>query len=165
MKQLRNALAGMLLTVIIGCSERQMQQGGSSMSPTIQPNELIRVNTSAYLKAGPSRWDVVVFHPTPVPNVAPEGIWAMRVIGLPGEVLEIREDGVYIDGDLQEMPEQIAPIRYLPMVPGFPAEVSYPFSIPGDSYFVVGDNTGNSYDSRSWGAVPIQSIIGKVKHK
>ncbi|HOX58206.1 MAG TPA: signal peptidase I [Candidatus Paceibacterota bacterium] len=157
----------LILTLVVlatGCSEGRFRQSGSSaMSPTIQPNEGFVADMSAFRKAGPQRWDVVVFHPPPKETLTqPQEIWAMRVIGLPGESLEIRDDGVYIDGKREAQPDRLAGIRYVAI--SLPT-VTYPYKIAADAYFLVGDNTTNSFDSRFWGGLSRQSILGKVKNK
>ena len=90
----------------------------------------------------------------------------MRVIGLPGESLEIHDDGIYIDGRREAQPERMAGIHYVARVLRSPLPaVGYPYKIPADSYFLVGDNTTNSFDSRFWGALPKQNILGRVRDK
>ncbi len=157
-----------LLVLISGCSERCFRQSGSSaMSPTIQPNESVVADMSAFRKSEPQRWDVVVFHPPPKETLTqPQEIWVMRVIGLPGESLEIRADGIYIDGKREAQPDRLAGIHYDASIPHSPFPVvSYPYKIAADTYFLVGDNTTNSFDSRFWGALPKQSILGRVRDK
>ncbi|MFN7138946.1 MAG: signal peptidase I [Limisphaerales bacterium] len=154
--------------LVSGCSEKQFRQSGSSaMSPSIQPNETVVADMSAFRKSGPQRWDAVVFHPPSKQTSTPQQeIWVMRVIGLPGESLEIREDGIYIDGRREAQPERIAGIRYVANVPHAPQSgVAYPYKIAPDTYFLVGDNTTNSFDSRFWGSLSRQSILGRVKNK
>ena len=161
-------LIAMLALLTPGCSERSFRQNaGSAMSPTIQPNEGFVADMSAYRKTPPQRWDVVVFHPPPRETFTQPGqIWVMRVIGLPGESLEIREDAVYIDGKREPQPERLAGIRYAASVsPSAPSAVTYPYKIAPDTFFLLGDNTTNSLDSRFWGSLPRQSILGRVKNK
>jgi signal peptidase I len=161
----------LILTLVVlatGCSEKRFRQNGSSaMSPTIQPNESVVADMSAFRKSGPQRWDVVVFHPPSKETLTqPQDIWVMRVIGLQGESLEIRDDGVYIDGKREGQPERLAGIRYVASISRSPLPtVTYPYKIGADTYFLVGDNTTNSFDSRFWGALSRQSILGKVKNK
>jgi signal peptidase I len=108
---------------------------------------------------------VVVFHP-PASTAVSEQFWVMRVIGLPGEVLEIREDGVYVDGQRKAQPDGLAGIRYTSRVPvALKPAVSYPYKIPAGAYFLAGDNTTNALDSRFWGALPRENILGRVKNK
>ena len=68
-----------LVVVVTGCSERRFRQSGSSaMSPTIQPNESVVADMSAFRKSAPQRWDVVVFHPPPVTLTQPQEIWVIN---------------------------------------------------------------------------------------
>ncbi|SRR5882724_2769974 len=157
-----------LLIFAIGCSKRRFHMNGSTvMSPAIQPNETVVLDMSAFSKSDPQRWDIVAFHPPPESKTSSEAIWVMRVIGLPGESLEIREGGIYVDGKLEAQPNQLSGIRYVPSVPvKYPhPTISYPYKISADAYFLAGDNTTNSYDSRFWGAVPRPSILGRVNDK
>jgi signal peptidase I len=137
------------------------------MSPTIQPNESVVADMSAFRRSGPQRWDVVVFHsPSKETLTQRQEIWVMRVIGLPGESLEIRDDGVYIGGKCETQPDRMAGIHYVASVSRSPRPaVSYPYKISAGTYFLVGDNSTNSFDSRFWGALPKQSILGKVRGK
>ncbi len=157
-----------LLVLISGCSERSFHQNASSaMSPTIKPNERFLADMSAFRKSDPHRWDVVVFHPPPNETMTrPQEIWVMRIIGLPGESLEIRTDGVYIDGKREAQPDRLADIHYDASIPHSPFPVvACPYKIAADTYFLVGDNTTDSFDSRFWGALPKQSILGRVRDK
>lgn len=84
-----------------------------------------------------------------------------RVVGLPGEKVEVKPPYVYINGKKLSDPTSFlersytAPFRHL-------NGVAKPFIVPADSYFVMGDNSNNSNDSRYWGALPAKNILGKV---
>jgi signal peptidase I len=166
---MRNCI--LILTLVFlatGCSERRFRQNGSSaMSPSIQPNESFVADMAAFRKSGPQRWDVVVFHPPPRETLAQtQEIWVMRIVGLPGESLEIRDDGVYVGGKRETQPARLAGIRYVANTSrsSLPS-VTYPYKLAADTYFLVGDNTSNSFDSRFWGGLSRQSILGRVKNK
>lgn len=123
-----------------------------SMKETLLPGDFVLVNRLAYnigkVETGEiGRGDVVVFDP---PFDAPEP-YVKRVIGLPGEVVKIENGKVYVDETLVQEP-------YIKI--GFSAQGSW--EIPADEIFVMGDNRNNSSDSRSWGTVPINNIIGKA---
>jgi signal peptidase I len=155
----------LFVTATCGCSDRKFRQPtASAMAPTIQLNEVIVADMRAYKKASPQRWDIVVFHPPAI--ATPETtIWPLRVVGLPGERISIEVDGIHIDGKLATQPDSIRDIRYAPGAPRVRSAITFPYTIPADSYFVLGDNTTNSFDSRFWGAVPMQSILGRVRNK
>jgi len=110
------------------------------------------------------RGDVVVFkYPED-----PERDFIKRVIGLPGETLEVRDKRVYVNGRMLEEPY----VHYLepPAGPGQYNEVtSYdlrerygPVTVPDDKYFVMGDNRDNSQDSRYWGFLPREYVKGRA---
>ena len=129
---------------------------GSSMEPNLHDGQRVLVNKTSYLFSEPRRGDVIVF--TPPDTVASDNDYIKRIIGLPGEVVEIKEGTVYIhqsDGTVLTLDEQeyiVDPAR------------NYYISeeIPPDSYFVLGDNRNNSSDSRGGWTVSRESIVGKA---
>ena len=158
------ALICLVLAIRYGTSTRCYRQKTGPMSPTIKIGDFICVDLSAYAKSNPRRWDVVLFHPPAATKADSLGSWDMRVIGLPGESVSIQGDGIYIDGKRLIQPPIVNGIRYeTPKVyPAPEPDISYPYTVPADSYFVLGDNTSTARDSRFWGAVPRQNILGKV---
>jgi len=106
------------------------------MEHTIEVDDCILGLQLAYLFKEPERGDVVIF---PYPD-NPDIIYVKRVIGLPGETVEIKDGYVYIDGDPIEEP-------YLKeeMVGEYG-----PYVVPEDCYFMLGDNRNSSQDSRKW---------------
>ncbi len=123
-----------------------------SMKETLLPGDFVLVNRLAYnlgkFETGEvRRGDVVVFDP---PFEAPEP-YVKRVIGLPGEIVKIENGKVYVNDALVQEP-------YIRV--SFSAQGKW--EIPADEIFVMGDNRNNSSDSRSWGTVPINNIIGKA---
>ncbi|HHX50755.1 MAG TPA: signal peptidase I [Clostridia bacterium] len=120
-----------------------------SMEPTLQVGDRIIVNKLSTRFRDPERGQVLVFkYPLDISRD-----YIKRVVGLPGETFEIRQGRVYIDGQLLEE-------DYLP---GDLSHSDYgPVQIPEHSYFMLGDNRGNSQDSRVWGALPDNLIVGRA---
>ena len=96
----------------------------------------------------PRRQQVVIFR-APLPG-SPD--YVKRLIGLPGDRLEVRDAAVWVNGQRLAEPYLDAPMS--------PRERFGPVTVPAESYFVMGDNRGNSYDSRYWGFVPRSAIVG-----
>ncbi len=137
---------------ISGFEARGIPSG--SMLPTLEINDRILINKGIYRFKKPQRGDIIVFNPTAALRQQNfKDAFTKRVIGLPGEKVEIKKNGkVYInDRVLQEdYIKELTDNPYMPVV------------VPENSYFVLGDNRNNSYDSRYWGFVPEENIIGKA---
>lgn len=120
---------------------------GSSMEVSLHDGQRLIVVKAAYWFGEPQRGDVVIFtHPLDT-----ERTLVKRVIGLPGEQIEIKDYIVYIDGSpLQE-----------PYIKGITSSMSIT-EVPEGFYFVMGDNRQASSDSRSWGLLPEGNIIGRA---
>lgn len=110
------------------------------------------------------RGDVVVFH---FPG-DPSRDFIKRVVGLPGETVEIRDRRVFVDGrPLSEPYVFHADDRVWPNDPGIPEDKRRrdqltPTRVPEGAYFVMGDNRDDSSDSRQWGPVPARNLVGRA---
>jgi signal peptidase I len=121
----------------------------------------------------PRRWDVVAFRWPEDPRV----IFCMRLVGLPGETVTIRDGAVWIDGKKQTPPESCKGIEHLDRIENWPmtfwGSETRPAKLGPDEYFVLGDFSAMSKDSRLWEkgapghppyAVPAANIVGVVTH-
>jgi len=129
----------------------------AAMTPTIKIGQHVIVDHGAYRTASPQRGDIVVFTPPPT-AVAPGVEYIIkRVIGLPGEGISSSQTGqLSINGQPTSQPWLSQAAR---QDPG-PPIVSQ--TIPAGKYYVLGDNRGDSQDSRYFGPIPRSSIVGKV---
>ncbi len=123
---------------------------GASMQPRIEDNERILVNKFIYRFQGVERGDVVVFYYPRDPSVS----YIKRVIGLPGDRVEIRAGSVYVNAE---------PVPEPYLLPDYRDHYDMPeTTVERGHYFVMGDHRSSSMDSRSFGSVPEKYIYGKA---
>lgn len=131
-----------------------------SMLPTFEVNDRILVDRAIYQSSPPQRGDIVIFRPSEqliqmlqaAMPINPQTVFVKRVIGLPGEVLEVKQGQVYVN--------------QLPLSePYLSAAATYqwgPITVPPQSVILLGDNRNNAFDSHYWGALPQQNLLGRV---
>lgn len=174
--------AGLLLAAFAAVSlaacggdTQTFEYPSESMEPTISYHEDVTVDLDAYEDAQPAVGDIVAFHPpagheggecgTPHPPSQPcpeaigklaDEVFIKRVVAGPGAVLSIRDGLPVIDGEaiLSGVIQQCS---------GEGCNLPKPIPIPPGHYFVMGDNSGASEDSRYWGPIPLSSIFGKAE--
>jgi signal peptidase I len=135
---------------------------GPSMLPTLHDGDQVLVNKFVYYLKEPERFDIIVFH------ASEQRDFIKRVIGLPGEHIEYRNDTLYVNGEAVEEPFLEERKKYnepnqsltndfrLEELPG-----QYQ-TIPEGHLLVLGDNRSNSTDSRMIGIIPIDEVVGKA---
>ncbi len=143
---IETALLTAIIFLIVNTATGRFRIEGSSMEPNLHDGEYVIIDKVSYMLHGPERGDVIVF-------VRPgERDYIKRVIGLPGDTVEIRSGQVYVNGVALEEPYINQPVRQdLP-----PRQVE-----PG-RYFVLGDNRNNSSDSRVIGTIAADAIVGRA---
>jgi len=137
----------LVVFTVVQLSLQSFRVDGPSMEPTFEDGQFLMINKVTYRFQSPHRGDVIVFWP-PFHSDYP---FIKRVVGLPGELVEIRNGKIFIDGVLyeEEPTMQVTPRTTSVLV-------------PEDSYFVLGDNRDDSRDSRFWGSVPRDNLKGKA---
>ena len=148
------AVAVFLAFVLVFCVGMRTSVIGDSMVPALHSGQAILMNRILYRISMPKRGDVVVFLPNGNKN---SHYYVKRVVGLPGETVQIRDGNVYIDGVLLAENEQFDKM----IDPGI---AQNELLLASDEFFVLGDNRNSSEDSRSGniGAVRKDTIIGKA---
>jgi len=122
---------------------------GPSMEPNFQNNEAILLDKLSFHWRTPARGEVIIFKAPPQPAED----YIKRIIGLPGENVTIEKSEIYINGRLLHE-------VYLPQGSGLGPNEYYQKTLGPDEYFVMGDNRPRSSDSRNWGTVPKENLIG-----
>jgi signal peptidase I len=132
---------------IVNTATGRFRIEGHSMMPTLQEGEYVIINKLAYYFDEPERGDIIVLH---FPNDRSRD-FIKRVIGLPGDEIEIGSREVRVNGVLLQEPYINAPPEY-----------SGQWVVPEGKYFVLGDNRNNSSDSYTWSFLPHEDIVGKA---
>ena len=172
----REIIEAVVLAVVVfmllQATVRNFKVDGSSMDPTLMDGEFLLVNRLVYLRIdrerlarivpfwrvreespryaihAPKRGEIIVFQFPLDPNKD----FVKRVVGLPGETIEMRDGRVFVNGGLLEEPYLTVKDR----------SNAAPVRLKEGEYYVLGDNRSHSNDSRSWGAVPEANLRGKV---
>lgn len=166
------------LVVLFGFGSQHTREytvPSEAMEPAFSVGEVVTVDLDAYDGATPTSGDAVVFHPPrgaeseecvvptqrqkpcrlPTPKLSSQ-IFLKRIVATPGDRLSIRRGQPVVDGSLV-LADVIQTCRHFA-----PCNLKRTITIPANHYFVMGDNSGESSDSRFWGPVPARAIIGKV---
>jgi signal peptidase I len=140
-------LLSVVLFVSINMVSARIRVDGDSMVPTLVSGEYVIVSRLSYRLGSPERGDIIVFH---FPR-NPQEEYIKRVIGLPGDTVEVKNGSVYVNGQKLDETYLTVQTNYLGM-----------WSIPSGQLFVLGDNRNNSSDSHDWGTVPMNYVVGKA---
>lgn len=168
-----NSISGIFLdfieTVVIGLSlflvvylflMQPHQVNGQSMVPTFQNGDYLLTDKVSYRLGEPVRGDVIIFHAPPAAN-CPEGTgcdFIKRVLGLPGEVVEVKDNGIFINGE--KLYESYLPESYHTEAGAYSRDRV--ITLGPTEYFAVGDNREHSSDSRAWGPITRDEIVGRA---
>jgi signal peptidase I len=132
----------------------------SSMAPTIPSNSIVTMERFTYWRRDPARGEIVTFKTEGILELPQHQIYVKRVIGLPSEHLVISNGLLFINSHPVVITNQYGPIVIHPL-PVFASAITN-LTIPAKSYFVIGDNTSNSLDSRVFGPIPRTNILGRI---
>jgi signal peptidase I len=136
------------------------QVNGASMYPSFEDGEYLLTDKVSYKVGAPDRGDVVVFH-APEASQCPEGggcDFIKRIVGLPGDTILVQDDTIFVNGE--ELPEDYLTDEIETRPGAYTQNGS--ITVPSGMYFVLGDNRSHSSDSRTWGPVASDKIVGKV---
>jgi len=136
------------------------QVNGNSMYPSFEDGEYVMTDKLSYRLGTPERGDIVVFHAPPASN-CPTGTgcdFIKRIIAIPGDTVEVKDGNYYLNGELLQ--EDFLPEGFTTQSGQFTAKGVV--RVPDGHYFVSGDNRSHSSDSRSWGFIAKEDIVGKA---
>lgn len=150
-------LAAYFGVAVPGARYQFFSQTSVSMAPTLHPGDHCVVDMGSYRAEPPMRQDLVVFE-------APEDAlvrWVMRCVAVAGDLVEVRDGVFYLNGVAQDA--ETGPVKATAetLASGPPPSCG-PLRVPEGTVFCLGDNRGNSFDSRFWGPLRIEAVRGKA---
>jgi len=141
-------LIALIIFVILQVTVGSFKVYGQSMMPNVEHGDYILVNKMSYILGNPHRGEIIIFHHPRKPKTD----LIKRIIGLPGDTVEIKGSKLFVNNiELEE--------EYILEPPAYKYNQS---EIPADHYLVLGDNRNNSADSHNGWTVPRNNIIGKA---
>lgn len=164
-------LASLALSEMFGVAEHQLFRPfripTQSMAPTLSAGDHVFVSRSAYWFHEPRRGDIIVFGTRYIPSIpndpaGQEVMYDKRVVGLPGDRVEILDPQIVINGVEMKFGDPAHPVKYQNRRKGIFDRGTESWVVPEGQYFVLGDNSANSFDSRYWGPIRREAIYGKV---
>ncbi|MBI9015344.1 MAG: signal peptidase I [Clostridiales bacterium] len=146
---------------------------GQSMNNTLNHGDFLLVEKISYYNNSPEKGDIIIFlkgetneslldqfsttledYNLKIHGEVRKNRLVKRVIGLPGDIITIKNNQVYVNGELTSIESSVEPTTT--------RNIGFPLTVPNDQVFVLGDNRPNSNDSRTFGCVEMKSIEGKV---
>jgi len=140
-------LMAVVLFLLLNAATSRVRVYNISMQPTLHEGNLLVVNKLAYKLGEPKRGDIIVFH---YQGTVTED-YIKRVIGLPGDIVEIGGGTVRVNGQAITEP-------YIAELPGYTGT----WKVPEGELFVLGDNRNHSSDSHDWGFVEQEWVVGRA---
>ena len=133
-----------------------------AMAPAIQPGDHILMQNFSYLSRQPRRGDIAVFKPDGIALLSTGAFYVKRIAGEQGDHLRISEGKLFINGNHVSLSNSCGEIAYDSPPASVRVSMQTDVTVPSGCYFVLGDNSTNSLDSRFFGSVPRENIIGRV---
>jgi signal peptidase I len=144
---LETVLLTVVLFLVINTVTGRSQVNGSSMEPTLHNGQYLITSKITYWIHPPERGDIIVLHP---PNNSGED-YIKRIVGLPGERIEVRDGKIWVEGVALDEP-------YIASAPKYPGT----WTLGEEEYLVLGDKRNDSSDSHIWGPLEGDRIVGKA---
>jgi signal peptidase I len=138
----------------------------AAMAPAIEPGDSVFMEGITYLRRKPARGDILVFRHEDLPDsrgVKRNEVFVKRLVGLPGDELRLKQGILYVNGQATSLHNKAGEIHYV-QTPHFEylKNDAQTVKVPDGSYFVLGDFSAHSADSRIWGFVAKDTVMGRA---
>ncbi len=168
-RRLRGVIVGAVVVVVLAVAVLRLlglvlffAVNANSMRPAISRGDQYVMEGLTFMARAPRRGDVIVMRTDGLPSLSAGGVYIKRIVGEPGERLRLWNGELYVNGRHVSLRNAAGEIHYQ-SVAGERQLTSNGdlVTVPADHYFVVGDNSAESADSRIWGSLPKKNIVGR----
>jgi len=155
-------IIGILIALRIFGLLRPFSTPANSMSPAVSAGDCVMMENFTFLLHKPVRGDIVIFKTDGIEKLKPGSFFTKRVAGEPGDLLRITDGKVFVNEKQVSLNNSKGEIMYKFPPKGDPYFLLTSLKVPDSRYYVLGDNSTNSFDSRFFGTLPAENIIGRV---
>jgi signal peptidase I len=133
-----------------------------SMTPAVSPGDHVVMEGLTFLARKPRHGDIVVFRTDGIASLRAGSVYLKRIAGEPGDRLRISEGKLFVNDKRMSLSNAMGEITYYPPSQSDASTLKTDMIVPEGCYFVLGDNSINSLDSRYFGPLPRDNIIGRI---
>lgn len=135
----------------------------AAMAPAISRGDEFYVESLTYLVTKPKRGDIIIFRTDGIPSIEPHTLYTKRLVGLPGDRLSLSKGVLSVNDQPVSLRNRSGEIHYTsPLHARYLVFDTDTVTVPAGQYFVLGDNSTNSLDSRYFGFLPVSSVVGRA---
>lgn len=153
---------GALIFLRISARVRPFSVPTGAMTPAVSAGDHVMMEGVTFLARKPRRGDIVVFRSDGIASLPPTQFYLKRIAGEPGDHLRITDGKLFINDKQTSLSNALGEIRYDPPPQAGTFTPKTDLTVPEGCFFVLGDNSTNSLDSRFWGCLPSGNIIGRI---
>lgn len=134
----------------------------AAMAPAVSAGDHVMMEGMTFIARPPRRGDIIVFRTDGIASLPPAQFYIKRVAGEPGDQFRISDGKLFINDKPVALSNAMGEVVYRLQPVDYSLPPKTTGTVPKDGYFVLGDNSTNSFDSRFWGSVPRGNIIGRI---
>lgn len=155
-------LVGLIFLLRVTGLVRPFSVPTGAMAPAVSSGDHVMMEGVTFLTRKPRRGDIIVFKTDGITSLPAGTFYVKRVAGEPGDRLRISDGKLYVSEQHVILKNSAGEISYVLPKGAESMTLKTDMTVPKGHYYVLGDNSGNSLDSRFWGSVPAENVLGRI---